>query len=115
MGMSEFLFENIEPILAECEAFARTIQPNKPERSRVPLLKTGTTVEAAAGGPRKVIRARRTISGKQPFVGCRRPNCLRVAAIGKLCTYNRDPEALTRGTGQWPMLRARLRNFREPT
>jgi signal transduction histidine kinase len=38
MRMSEFLLENIEPILAEWEEFARTIQPDKPDRSRVQLL-----------------------------------------------------------------------------
>jgi signal transduction histidine kinase len=37
MRMSQFLLENIEPILAEWEEFARTI-PDKPERSRVQLL-----------------------------------------------------------------------------
>jgi signal transduction histidine kinase len=37
MRMSEFLLENIEPILAEWEEFARTI-PDKPHRSRLQLL-----------------------------------------------------------------------------
>ncbi len=36
--MSEFLRENIEPILAEWEEFARTLQSDKPERTRVQLL-----------------------------------------------------------------------------
>jgi hypothetical protein len=39
MHMSEFLLGNIEPILAEWEEFARTMQqPDKPERTRTELL-----------------------------------------------------------------------------
>jgi signal transduction histidine kinase len=38
MRMAEFLLQNIEPILAEWEEFARTMQPDKPKRSRAELL-----------------------------------------------------------------------------
>ena len=36
--MSDFLRENIEPILMEWEEFARTMQPDQPERTRAELL-----------------------------------------------------------------------------